>query len=234
MLADTYKLPKREAIWKGVYRNLRLAILNREFAPGARLIEVELSQAMGVSRTPLREALAQLKSDGLISAADRSGYVVADPRQDLLESYHLRAAIEGYAARLAAERITNPEIQALRENVRVSMAVDLSDTRSRAALNLEFHQMVARASRAPRILQAFENLHEFIFTDEDMRLHSLEDCRQFLREHELVVSALELRDGDTADRIIRAHLHRAAALLREKGPALEPAAAKSLNSPEAA
>ncbi|MEL3892048.1 GntR family transcriptional regulator [Ferrovibrio sp. MS7] len=217
MLEETFKLPRREPTWKGVYRNLRLAILNRSLPPETRLIEVDLSQAMGVSRTPLREALAKLAQDGLIRSAERGGYVVTDPRQDLADAYHLRAAIEGYAARLAAENITNAEIQRLRENVAANMAIDLSDTRRRAELNLEFHQIVAHASRAPRIIQAFDNQREFIFTDEDMQIHTLDACRQFVREHEILVDALELRDGDKADRIVRAHLHRAVGLLLDNG-----------------
>lgn len=220
MLADAYKLPRREATWRGVYRNLRVAILNGDLTPNGRLVEVDLARAMGVSRTPLREALAQLKRDGLVASAERGGYVLTDPRQDILDSYHVRAAIEGYAARLAAQNITNVEIQALRTNVAESAAADLSDTVLRAKLNLAFHAMVAKASRSARILREFENLSEFIFTDEDMTLHSIEDARQFVREHELLVNALELRDGDAADRIIRAHLHRAVALLQEKSGAL--------------
>lgn len=226
MLADEYKLPRREATWRGVYRNLRIAILNGEFTQNERLVEVDLARAMGVSRTPLREALAQLKRDGLIASAERGGYILTDPREDIIDSYHVRAAIEGYAARLAAENITNVEIQALRANVAENAAADLSDTVLRAKLNLSFHRMVAVASRSPRIEREFENLSEFVFTDEDMTLHSIEDARQFVREHELLVNALELRDGDAADRIVRAHLHRAVALLRDKGQKLISAKAK--------
>lgn len=235
-LAEKYRLPRREAAWRAVYRNLRIAILNGDFAPEARLLEVELSQALGVSRTPLREALAQLRQDGLISSAERGGYIVTNPRNDLLDSYHVRAAIEGYAARLAAEKITNAEIQWLRANVAENAQADISDTLKRAELNLAFHNAIAVASRSPRIIQAFENLREFIFTDEDMQLHSADDARQFVREHELLVEALELRDGDRADRIIRAHLHRAVLLLRDKGSehAANLAGRKSANTIEAA
>lgn len=217
-MLEEFRVPRREPTWKGVYRNLRIAILNGTFPVGSRLLEVEISQAMGVSRTPLREALAQLRLDGLISSAERGGYFVSDPRDGLLDSYHVRTAIEGYAARLAADAISNVEIQALRKNVAASASTDIADTETRAKLNLEFHTMIANASRSPRIIQAFGNLREFIFTDEDMQLHSPEDCRQFVREHELLVNALELRDGDAADRVLRAHLHRAAALLKDRSP----------------
>lgn len=220
MLTDEYKVPRREATWRGVYRNLRIAILNGQLAQNERLVEVDLARVMGVSRTPLREALAQLKRDGLIASAERGGYILTDPREEIIDSYHVRSAIEGYAARLAAENITNVEIQALRANVAENAVADLSDTVLRAKLNLDFHRMVAAASRSPRIEREFENLSEFIFTDEDMTLHSIDDARQFVREHELLINALELRDGDAADRIVRAHLHRAVALLRDKGERL--------------
>ncbi|MCC7347074.1 MAG: GntR family transcriptional regulator [Variibacter sp.] len=213
-LEQTYRVPKREPIWRGVYRNLRLAILNRDIAADTRLIEVDLAQALGVSRTPLREALARLEADGLIGASKGGGYVVTDPREELSDAYHFRAAIEGYGARLAAERVTRQEIKALRDNVEANRTIDLADVKGRAELNADFHHILANASRSPRIIRAFENIRDFIMTDEDMRLHTEEACRQFVHEHDLIVSALEMRDGSMADRIMRVHLRRAVRLLQ--------------------
>jgi DNA-binding GntR family transcriptional regulator len=213
-LNQIYRVPRREPIWKGVYRNLRLAILSRDIAPDARLIEVELAKALGVSRTPLREALARLEADGVIGTAKGGGYVVTDPRSKLADAYHLRAAIEGYGVRLAAEHVTHEEIATLRANVEANRRIDLADVKGRAKLNADFHQTLANASRSPRIIQAFHNQRDFVMTDEDMRLHTEDACRQFVHEHDLIVSALEMRDGDMADRIMRHHLQRAVKLLQ--------------------
>ncbi len=228
---NTYRLANREPTWKGVYRNLRLAILNLEIAPDTRLNEVKLSEALGVSRTPLREALARLEMDGLIGAAKGGGYIVTDPRADLADAYHLRSALEGYGARLAAENITAAPVARLRANVDANRRIDLADTRGRAALNLEFHQTLIDASNSPRLIQTYNNLREWIMTDSDMTLHSDDSFREFVKEHDLIVSAMEMRDGDMADRIVRRHLRRAMDLLLEgKGRA---AAAIKLELPAA-
>ena len=130
MFADnTYRLASREPTWKGVYRNLRRAILTLAIAPDTRLIEVKLAEALGVSRTPLREALARLEMDGLIGAAKAGGYIVTDPRAALADAYHLRAALEGYGVRLAAENISTEEIARLRENVEANRRIELADTK---------------------------------------------------------------------------------------------------------
>ncbi|MBK9605968.1 MAG: GntR family transcriptional regulator [Betaproteobacteria bacterium] len=92
---NTYRLASREPTWKGVYRNLRLAILNLEIAPDTRQDEVKLAAALGVSRTPLREALSRLEMDGLISAATGGSCTsITDPRENLADAYHLRAQLE--------------------------------------------------------------------------------------------------------------------------------------------
>jgi DNA-binding GntR family transcriptional regulator len=216
-LEESYRVPRREPAWRGVYRSLRLAILNGDLAPEARLLEVDLAHSLGVSRTPLREALVRLEADALITATGRGGYVVSDPREGLADAYHLRAAIEGYSVRLAAERASAGEIAALRDNVARSRLVDLADTVQRAKLNAEFHEMLATAARSPRLLRAFTNHRELVMTDEDMTLHTEEASRKFVHEHDLIVSAIEMRNGDMADSIMRTHLRHASTLLRE-GP----------------
>ncbi|HVL56811.1 MAG TPA: GntR family transcriptional regulator [Burkholderiaceae bacterium] len=215
-LESSYRVPERQPAWRSVYRNLRLAILNRAIAPDTRIVEVALAETLGVSRTPLREALARLEADGLIAALKGGGYVITDPRENLADAYHLRAAIEGYAVRLAAEHVTEDQLQRLRENADANRRIDLADTAGRAALNAEFHRLLIEASRSPRLAQAHNNLREWVMTDEDMRLHSEEDCRAFVREHDLLIAALEMRDGDLAERLMRNHIRRAMALLLDR------------------
>ena len=207
---------RREPAWKAVYRTLRTAIVNRQFEPDTRLLELELARTLGVSRTPVREALARLEVDGLIVASGRS-YVVTDPRADLADGYHFRAALEGYGARLAAERATAQEIARMRRNVEESLTVDIGNTRRRAQLNAEFHQLVAQASRSPRIIRALTAHRDLVMTDEDMTIHTPEALKRFLREHDMIVSAIEMHDADTAEGMMRTHMRHALTLLSE-GP----------------
>lgn len=215
-LNDTAGNGRPEPAWRNAYRHLRMAIINRELAPRLRLIETDLAQTLGISRTPLREALARLEVDGLVTAAKSGGYAVSDMREDLFDAYDLRAAIEGYGARLAAERISDEEIKLLRENVSISHAVALSDRHKRAQLNIEFHEIVVAATRSPKMIHAFTNIRDLILTDEDMTLHSEEAHRRFIREHDLIASAIEMRDGDIADRLMRKHLLSARELLLQR------------------
>lgn len=215
-ITDALGNGRPEPAWRNAYRQLRMAIINRELAPRLRLIETDLAQTLGISRTPLREALARLEVDGLVTTAKSGGYAVSDMREDLFDAYDLRAAIEGYGARLAAERVTDGEIMRLRENVTISQRVALSDRNQRARLNIEFHEIVVSATRSPKIIHAFTNIRDLILTDEDMTLHSEEAHQRFIREHDLITSAIEMRDGDIADRLMRKHLLSARELLLQR------------------
>ncbi|HRF08294.1 MAG TPA: GntR family transcriptional regulator [Xanthobacteraceae bacterium] len=205
-----------EPAWRDAYRRLRKAIISREFAPNLRLIETDLAQTLGISRTPLREALARLEVDGLVAVAKSGGYAVSDMREDLFDAYDLRAAIEGYSARLAAERISDEEVVRLRKNVTISQSVALSERHTRAELNIEFHEIIVAASRSPKLIHAFTNIRDLILTDEDMTLHSEDAHRSFIREHDLIASAIELRDSEIADRLMRKHLLSARDLLLQR------------------
>lgn len=202
-----------EPTWRGVYRRLRLSILDRELPPASRLIELDLAKVLGVSRTPLREALARLEVDGLVSVAKSGGYVVTDLREDLSDAYDLRCAIEGHGARLAAERMTVEQIERLRASVEISRTIPLHNSKRRSEMNVEFHQMVIEGTRSPKIIHNFNNIRDLILTDEDMTLHTEEAHAQFIREHELILTFIEMRDGDSADKLMRRHLASARDLL---------------------
>ena len=200
---------RSEPVWKGAYRRLRQSILSRELAPSTRLIELDLAAGLGISRTPLREALTRLELDGLIQPNGAGGYFVADMSRDLVDSYHLRAAIECSIARLAAERITRVEVAILRDNVEASQKLHLSDHKARADANADFHRGLAEAAKSPKLLHAFSNLADLLLTDEDLSRHSLEARDQFLRDHALILGVVEIGDADSAERLMRRHLFAA-------------------------
>lgn len=200
---------RSEPAWKGAYRRLRQSILSRDLAPSTRLIELDLAADLGISRTPLREALTRLELDGLIHPNGAGGYFVADTSRDLVDAYHLRAAVECSIARLAAERITADEIAGLRESLAASQMLHLSDHRTRAAANADFHRGLAEAAKSPKLLHAFSNLADLLLTDEDMSRHSLEARDQFLRDHALILGVVEIGDADSAERLMRRHLFAA-------------------------
>lgn len=220
MLGSQYRVEKQEPISRRVYRNLRRAILQLDIAPQARIVENAVAQAMGVSRTPVREALSRLETDGLVALLPGGGYVVNDIRQDLEDVYHFRQAVEGYTARLAATNATAEDLARLRGNVQSSQGLRLPQIKERARANAEYHRLLTEASRSPRLIRTIANMRDFAFNEDSMRRHTEADMRAFLDDHAAILVAVEARDGDAAERVTRRHLARALDLvLRTTGRA---------------
>src|SRR5919201_6337434 len=111
--AQLSRVQRAESIAARTYRDLRNALVRQAIAPGQRLVEADLAQQLGVSRTPVREALARLVTEGLVVVLPAGGMAARDTRSELADIYGLRQVLEGYAARLAATRIEPEELDRL-------------------------------------------------------------------------------------------------------------------------
>ena len=130
-----------------VYEKLRLAIVTGEIRPNAPLIEVDLANALKVSRTPIRESLQRLAADQLVVPRKRGWAVKEYSAQEIQESYEVRAALEGYAARLAATRASDDEIAAITEIQRLRDAETNPTREFRVRTNRQFHDGIIKAAR---------------------------------------------------------------------------------------
>lgn len=214
MLSSTYAVDERAPVSRTVYRNLRRAIISGDLEAETRIVEGVFAKTLGVSRTPLREALARLEADGLVSRNVGSGYAVANIDEQLGEIFHLRKAIEGYCARLVAEIGPASLVEALRANVVEHRKLDIKEVEERARLNAAFHTMIADACPSQKVRERVHELREFNFGPEEMELHpDRPTIQSFLDEHLLIVDAIEAHNGDAAARATRLHLDRALELL---------------------
>lgn len=214
MLQDRYRVKDREPVSRRVYRNLREAIISGDLEPNTRIVEGEFAKQMGVSRTPLREALSRLETDGLVALTPGAGYSICDTQKQLVEIFHLRKALEGYAARLSAE-VASPELVALlRKNIRTLKKVDRSDIDERAKLNEEFHDLVMQACPSEKVRERVAELREFTFGPSEMDLHPNQSViNAFNDDHVKLADAFEANDGTKAEAVLRGHLERALELL---------------------
>jgi DNA-binding GntR family transcriptional regulator len=153
-------IKESKTIRRKVYDFLREQLLSGEIPPHERLIETKIAQEVGISRTPVREALHNLEMEGLIEAIPRVGYVVKPISKDEIEEIcQIRTINECLAARWAMQRITPKELQALEKNLSVSEAeVKKGNPRSFVELDAEFHEIVARASGSERLLELCQTL----------------------------------------------------------------------------
>lgn len=205
------------------YQRLIEAIARGELPPGTRLRETELSERLGLSRTPVREALRALEADGLVQHQPRHGAMVRQlDHAEVMELYEMRAVLEGTAARLAARMASDIELQALR-----ALNADFAaapDPRTAAEFNRQFHDTLVGASRNRFLLHAVEGLRKTMLILGPTTMSIESRVQEAATEHAEVIAALQERDGPRAEHLMRGHIE-AAQLSRLKLRSLEQAAA---------
>jgi DNA-binding GntR family transcriptional regulator len=199
-----------------VYEVLRRSILDGELPPGHRLRSDVLANELKVSRTPVREALRKLETEGLVDAS-RSGLVVRQSsEEDLVEIFYLREALEGMAARLAAENATRAEIDELH-----ALFEDMEAVAARGDIALvrkltgEFHLLVCRASHNKRLIQSLQGLLDHVRQAQSSTLYMPGRPADALKEHRALLRAIEKRDPDLAETLARQHRRKTLELRRK-------------------
>lgn len=193
---------------KDAYQLVLGAIDQGDYRPGDRLVESELAERFGVSRTPIREALQRLETQAVLARDGRSLVVASLDHDQLGELYVVRAELEGLAARLAAQHAVSEEIRVLWEMIRKDRElVDRPVPLARA--NKRFHHQIHLASHNRYLIQQLEMVHRSMALVATTSLSAEGRGTQALDEHEEIVRAIEARDGAAADAALRAHISRA-------------------------
>ena len=193
---------------KDAHELLLDAIDRGEFRPGDRLVEAELAERFGVSRTPVREALQRLETQGVLARDGRSLVVASLDHDQLGELYVVRAELEGLAARLAAQHAGPEEIRVLSEMVARDRAL-AGDPEALARANKRFHHQLHLASHNRYLIQQLEMVRRAMALVATTSLAATGRAARALDEHEAIVHAIEARDGATAEEVIRAHISNA-------------------------
>jgi DNA-binding GntR family transcriptional regulator len=203
---DNYK-PLRELVFEA----LREAIVKGMLRPGERMMEIQLAEEMGVSRTPVREAIRKLELEGLVAMVPRKGaYVASLSMKDIVEVFEIRGALEGLAAELAAERITEDELEELeRYLVKITESIEAGDLTLLVEADTDFHGQIYKASRNERLSQIISNLREQIQRFRKTSLSQPGRMRYALDEHKKIVEALSSRDGMLARKLAEEHIENA-------------------------
>ena len=211
IVLDGYK-PLRDV----VFETLRDAIITQVLKPGERLMEIQLADEMGVSRTPVREAIRKLELEGLVIMVPRKGaYVAGVSMKDIHEVYEVRAALEMLAVSLAAERITDEELDALeRQVLRESEAEASEDTDEHTLDNIvyidtTFHDIIYQAANNQRLVQFLNILQEQLQRFRAASLSRPGRSKTALEEHKQIIEALSERNGELAAKLAKEHIDNA-------------------------
>lgn len=206
-------LPLRDV----VFNTLRQAILKGELKPGERLMEIQLANKLGVSRTPIREAIRKLELEGLVLMIPRKGAEVADiTEKNMRDVLEVRKALEELAAHLACDRITDEQLAELKAASReFEHVLKADDVTKIAEADVKFHDVLYRATDNQRLLTMLSNLREQMYRFRVEYLKKEEFHPLLLEEHKKIIEAIESHDQDKVNSIIDLHIDNQMETVRE-------------------
>jgi DNA-binding GntR family transcriptional regulator len=203
---------KSAPVREWAYDYLKSNVLSGYFNPGERLTEEHLARSMGVSRTPVREALHKLESEGLVKPFQRRGFSVArDSREELEDLFDIRAALEGYAIRLICEHISETTVEKL--NGLIQKAEDALRRKKLDEIfeyNTQFHDalhgVIAGKSRFHSLIA---DTRKYVLRYRKDSLHYFAGAKRTIDGHRKILLAISLKDPDLCERIMREHIQEA-------------------------
>ena len=205
------KLGNLEPIRDLVYRHLREQILTGALNHGMRLKEVAISEELGVSRTPIREAIRKLESEGLVQYASRRGVTVtALDAGEMKEIYELREVLEGLTSRLAAERGTDEEIRQLQDlALKMERAYQTRKIGQVPSLHTKFNELLYSMSRNKKLFETLARYNEYIEKSQFISMQREGRAQRIMSEHSAIVDAIRRRSPQQAEEAARQHVSNA-------------------------
>ncbi|MBV1816753.1 GntR family transcriptional regulator [Clostridium cochlearium] len=196
--------PAREIILE----ELRSAIFDKKLKEGDRLVENNIAKSMGVSRTPVREALRQLEIEGLAINIARKGTLVKGiSKEDIMEIYDIREVLEGLAVRGACLNISRKEIFRLKEIIEIMRkSINENDTDKYIKSHNEYNRIILDASKNKRLVSNLEYIYEYLKSMRKVTLSNEVRREKALLEHNSIVEAIEKGDEVLAEKLAREHV----------------------------
>jgi DNA-binding GntR family transcriptional regulator len=201
---------KKENLGSQVFEQLKGMILRGEIPPGRRIIESEIALFMGISRTPVREAVHKLEAEGLLTPLSKGGYAVRGLTvSDIEDTFDIRGILESFVGYLAAKRHTEGELIALELKIdEFQQYLDKGDLKKLSAVNTEFHEALYELSRSHRLIKMIHGLKDEIFFLRNIILNSEKMARLSNRDHKEIVEAIRQRDAEKAEGRLKEHILR--------------------------
>jgi len=201
---------KRERLGTQVFEQVKGMILRGEIPPGRRIIENEVADSMGISRTPVREAVQRLAAEGFLNTLPKGGYAVRGLTvSGVEETFDIRSTLESFAAFLAAKRFTDEELLPLEEKIdEFQRCLDGNDLSKLTRINTDFHDLLYALSRSPRLIKMIHDLRDDIFLLRKVILNSADMARLSNKDHQEMIKAMEKRDSAKVERLVKKHILR--------------------------
>ncbi len=203
-------LPARKSAGQHVFEYLKQAIIRGNIAPGSRLVESRIADSSGVSRTPVREALHKLESQGFLKKLPAGGFAVLGlTSQDIDETFGIRSVLESYAARLAAENHTPEGLARLEKEIEAYQhCLELGQVNELEKINTRFHELLYTLSNSPRLIKMIDDLKVQIHRFRHIILSQASMAKRSNQDHMRMVAAIRKHDADGVEKLVREHILR--------------------------
>lgn len=189
------------------YHLIKEKIITLELAPSAVIDERALMQELGLGRTPIREALQRLAAEGLVNIVPRRGMFVADISiTDLQKIFEVRMCLEGFCARLAAQRITEEQIAQMEAMLQELEQVQNEDVRALMTIDERFHALLYQAADNEFLAETLSRLYALSLRLWYLVLYRLGDVREAIEQHQGIADALKAGDGERAAELTKQHI----------------------------
>lgn len=204
-----------------VFQSIREGILTGKYKEGEELREATLGKELGVSRTPVREALRQLELEGLVTIIPNKGASVTGiTHKDVMDIYMIRSLLEGLCARLAAENISEKQLEELEESVLLSefhVKREGSYEEQITALDGRFHTILYEASGSRILSHLLIDFHKYVQKARKTSIVSEERARKSIREHKQILRAIKDKDANLAEQLANEHILHVMQNLKRQG-----------------
>jgi DNA-binding GntR family transcriptional regulator len=201
-----------------VFERLETEILSGKYTPGDMLTELKLVSDLGVSRTPIREALRRLEQERLVEISQKGILILGVTHQDLVDILEIRIRVEGLAAYRCAQNITDEELAALRETIELQeFYVPRHDADRINTMDSKFHQLIYRFSGSTALYDALMPLHKKVLKYRRASVENEVRSSNSSQEHRAIFEAIAAHDAPLAESRMMAHIANAKAFIESKG-----------------
>ena len=208
-------LPARRLLGQHVYENLKKAIVKGDLTPGSRVVESRVASVLGISRTPVREAIHKLEREGLLFHNKTGGFSVKGlTRKEIQETFGIRSVLESYAARLAAIYHQEKELAPLEKKINeYQECLGRGDVEALLRINTEFHDLLYALGRSPLLIKMINDLREQIYRFRRVILKMENMAKISNQDHKLMLKFIRKRDAEGVERLVREHILRGQAIV---------------------
>lgn len=200
--------PDKYSLRGRVYQRIRDDILEGKYKEHEELKEVAIGEELGVSRTPVREALRQLELEGLVTIVPNKGaYVTGITTKDVADIYQIRSKLEGLAARWACEKITSAQMDEMEECIYLSEFHATKGHREiMAQMDNRFHEVLYEACDSKMLQHLLRDFHQYVLRIRRKTLSGIERSKESTQEHRMIMEAIKAHDGDLAEELANKHI----------------------------